>query len=652
MLLSEHIKLVGAFDHRHVFIDPDPDPASSFAERKRLFDLTRSSWADYDTSLISEGGGVWPRTAKSITLSPQAQRALGIEVDRMTPTELVGALLRTPVDLLWNGGIGTYVKAKTETHADAGDKANDAVRVNGSELRCKVVGEGGNLGLTQRGRIEFALGGGRINTDAIDNAGGVNCSDHEVNIKILLDSIIADGDMTEKQRNKLLVEMTEAVAGLVLRDNYTQTLALSLARAQAPGMLDVHDRFIRSLEQAGKLDRALEALPDAEAVGERATAHVGLTQPELAVLLAYSKITLYAALLDSDLPEDPYLSRDLARYFPPPLPDRFPEQMERHHLRREIIATHVTNSMVDRAGTTFGFRMQEDTGAPASDIARAYAVAREVFDMPPFWDDVDALDNRVDAETQLGMLLEARKLVERATRWLLHNRRRPLDIAREVERFAAGARALSDALPDILVDSDREEWDATVPSLVSAGVPSVLAERVASLGALFAALDVVEVAADTGRPVGHVGALHFLLAGRLHLHWLRDRIAELPRANRWEAMARAALRDDLFSLHAELTANVLREGPADADAGVQLDAWMAANAPPVARCLGILGDIRTAGTYDLTTLPVALREVRNLIQSTTSVAGDGTGPRSAAAAAVTQAGGRKRVGARRPRRAT
>jgi glutamate dehydrogenase len=627
MLLSEHIRLVGAFDHRHVFLDPAPDAAATFSERKRLFELPRSSWEDFDASLISEGGGIWPRSAKSITLSPQAQQALGIEAERMTPNELIGALLRAPVDLLWNGGIGTYVKARTESHADVGDKANEAVRIDGRELRCKVVGEGGNLGLTQNGRIEYALAGGRINTDAIDNSGGVDCSDHEVNIKILLDSVVAAGDMTEKQRNELLAEMTEDVSELVLRNNRTQTLALSLARAQAAGMLDVHDRFIRSLEQAGKLDRALERLPDIEAIGERATARLGLTQPELAVLLAYSKITLYAALLDSDLPEDPYLSRELARYFPPALPERYGEQMERHRLRREIIATHVTNNLVDRAGTTFIFRMSEDTGAPASDIARAYAIAREVFEMPRLSDDVEALDNRVEAEVQHRMLLEGRKLGERATRWLLRNRRRPLDIAAEVERFAAGARALSEALPGVLVDSEREEWGAAVASLVAAEVPEPLAERVASLGALFAALDVVEVAGGAGRPVDDVAALHFLLGGRLHLHWLRDRIVQLPRANRWEAMARAALRDDLFSLHAELTADVLAGGQAEGDSDARLDAWIAANSAPVERCAGMLSDIMAGGTYDLTTLPVALRELRNLIQSTTPAASDGAGPR-------------------------
>jgi glutamate dehydrogenase len=635
MLLSEHIKLVGAFDHRHVFVDPDPDPAASFAERRRLFELERSSWDDYDMSLISEGGGVWPRTAKSIPLSLQMKQALDVDADSLTPNELIGALLRAPVNLLWNGGIGTYVKARSETHADAGDKTNDAVRVNGAELRCKVVGEGGNLGLTQRGRIEFALGGGRINTDAIDNVGGVNCSDHEVNIKILLDSVVAAGDMTEKQRNELLAEMTDEVASLVLRDSYTQTQALSLALAQAPGMLDVHDRLIRSLEQAGRLDRSLESLPDAEEIERRATARLGLTQPELAVVLAYSKITLYAALLESDLPEDPYLARELAAYFPSPLPDRFASEMERHHLRREIIATHVTNSLVDRAGTTFVFRIGEDTGASPSDIARAYAIAREVFDMGPFWEDVEALDNVVSADTQLAMLLEARRLVERATRWLLRNRRRPLDIAAEVGRFAPGARALSEALPEILVEAERASWDEHASSLVAAGVLEPLAARVASLAALFSALDVVEVASDTGRPLDDVAVLHFVLGGRLHLHWLRDQIAELPRSNRWEAMARAALRDDLFGLHAELTADVMREGPAEGPVAARLDAWMAANTQPVARCLEILGDIRTAGTYDLTTLPVALREVRNLIQSTASVSGDGGRPPGAVETAQT-----------------
>ncbi|HKH17897.1 MAG TPA: NAD-glutamate dehydrogenase [Solirubrobacteraceae bacterium] len=615
MLLSPHIRLVGAFDHRHVFLDPDPDAAAGCAERRRLFELPRSSWEDYDKSLISEGGGVWPRTAKSIPLSPQVRGALEVEAEQLAPNELIQAMLRAPVDLLWNGGIGTYVKATSETHADVGDKANDAVRVDAAQLRCRVAGEGGNLGFTQRGRIEFALAGGRVNTDAIDNAGGVNCSDHEVNIKILLDSAVADGDLTGKQRNKLLAEMTEAVGERVLRGSYTQTQALSLARAQAPAMLDVHDRVMRSFEQTGRLDRALEALPDAETIAERRTAGQGLAQPELAVILAYSKITLYAALLDSDVPEDAALAAELARYFPAPLPERFGDRLEQHRLRREIIATRVTNDMVDRAGTTFVFRLNEDTGAPPSDIARAYAVARDVFEVRSLWADVEALDLRVAAKTQIGMLLESRRLVERATRWLLRSRHRPLEIAAEVERFAGGVRAVAAALPGVLVPGEREQWEARVRELVADDVPEPLAGRVASLGALYAALDVVEVATATQRSVQDVATLHFLLGGRTYLHWLRDRIAALPRANRWEAMARAALRDDLFSLHAELTADVLRSGAEEADASARLEGWIDENRAAVDRCLEILGEIRTGGTFDLTTLPVALREVRNLIQS-------------------------------------
>jgi glutamate dehydrogenase len=616
MLLSRHIRLIGAFDHRHVFLDPSPDPEASFAERARVFALERSSWAEYDAALISDGGGVWPRTAKSIALSEAAREALGTDAASLTPNELIHAVLCAPVDLLFNGGIGTYVKASDETHADAGDKANDAVRVNGDQLRCRVVGEGGNLGLTQRGRIEFALAGGHVNTDAIDNAGGVNCSDHEVNIKVLLDAIVAEGDLTAKQRNELLVEMTDGVAEGVLADSYRQTQALSLASAQAAGMLHVHDRFMRSLEGPGRLDRAIEFLPDVEALAERATARLGLTQPELAVLLAYSKVMLYDALLGSDLPEDPALDVDLQRYFPPPLPERYARRMRDHRLRREIVATRVANSLVDRAGVTFAFRMQEETGAPAADIARAYAVAREVFDMRPFWEHVEALDNAVEADTQIAMVLEARRLVERGTRWLLRNSRHPIDIAETTARYGPGARTVAGALPEVLVENEREAFGARVADLEQAGVPGETAERVACFDALFAAFDVVEAAEATGHSLEEVAALHFLVGGRLRLHWLRDRIAALPRDNRWQAMARAALRDDLFALHGEMTAEVLRQsGPAAATASDRLAGWLADNAPAVERCLAILSDIDATGTFDLTTLPVALREVRTLITS-------------------------------------
>jgi glutamate dehydrogenase len=371
MLLSEQIKLVAAFNHMHVFLDPDPDPATSFPERKRLFELERSSWGDYNPALISEGGGIYERTAKSITITPQVKQALGIEADELSPAELIRELLKAPVDLLWNGGIGTYVKASAESHVDAGDKANDAVRIDGRDLRCKVVGEGGNLGFTQRGRIEYADAGGRINSDAIDNVAGVNCSDHEVNIKILLGALVADGDLTEKQRNKLLVEMTDAVAERVLYGSYTQTQALSLACEQAASMVDVHQRLIRRLEQLAGLHRDLEFLPSDEVIAERRHSHRGLLAPELAVVMAYCKVLLYGELLKSDLPEDPYLAYDdLKRYFPPPLPERYGPEMRTHRLRREIISTVVANQVVDRAGTTFAFRLMEETGASGAGVRR------------------------------------------------------------------------------------------------------------------------------------------------------------------------------------------------------------------------------------------------------------------------------------------
>jgi glutamate dehydrogenase len=612
MLLSEHIRLVAAFDHRHVFIDPDPDPAASFAERRRLFELPRSSWDDYDADLISAGGGVWRRSAKSVPLSAEARAALGIDAERLAPNDLIRALLRAPVDLLWNGGIGTYVKATDETHGHAGDKANDAVRVDACELRCRVVGEGGNLGLTQRARIEYAAGGGRINTDAIDNSAGVDCSDHEVNIKILLNAAVREGDLTSKQRDELLAGMTQSVAELVLKNNYEQSETLSLAEAQASAMVDVHARFLDRLEASRKLNRELEALPGGDEMAERKREHGGLTRPELAVALAYSKIDLYAELLDSDVPEDPHLSAELDRYFPGPLPDRFGVLMRAHRLRREIIATQVVNNVVHGGGTTFTFRLHEESGAPASEIARAYAAARDIFEMRPQWGEIEALDNRVEAGVQIEMLLAGRRLIERGTRWLLRNRRRPLDIGATVQFFGPGAAVLYDAVPRLLGPSDLEPLTVRAEELEEAGVPPRLALRVATLGTMFATFDVVEVAEEAGLDVEQVAAVHFQLGERLELHWLRDRIVALQRDDRWRALARAALRDDLYGLHRALTAAVLRDAPPGRTPGERVEAWIASN-PASDRCLQTLAEIRVGRVFDNTTLPVAVREVRNLL---------------------------------------
>ena len=637
MLLSRHTRLIGAFNHLHVFLDPDPDPETSYGERARLFELERSSWSDYDESLISEGGGVYSRQAKSIKLSPQVQEALAIEADKLAPNELIQAILKAPVDLLFNGGIGTYVKASTESQGDVGDKANDPLRVDARELRCRVVGEGGNLGLTQRARIEYALSGGpkdgspahhgRINTDAIDNAAGVNTSDHEVNIKILLDGLVADGDMTTKQRNELLHEMTEAVGQQVLDGSYTQTQAISLALVQAPAMVDVHARLIRFLEQNAGLNRKLEFLPSDDAIDERKAAHQGLVAPELAVVMAYIKIHLYRQLLDSDLPEDGFLAHDLERYFPPPLPERYAEQMRRHRLKREIIATVVANQLVDRAGTTFAFRLLEETGALPAVLARAYATAREVLDMRSFWEQVEALDNQVSAQTQLEMLIEGRRLVERATRWLVRANPYQVSVAQTIRRFRPGAELLAGALPDALEGADRKAFDARAAELQDAGVPAELARRAAGMPSMLALFDIVEVTATTERNPADVLEVYFRVGSRLDLNWLRDRIIDLPRANRWQALARASMRDDLFNLYRELTRKVLDAGndldpghPA-VDAQAAIEAWSESNAEALERALGMVAEIRASRIYDNTTLPVALREIRSLLRGTSRTGG-------------------------------
>ncbi len=613
MLLSRHIKLVGAFNHMHIFLDPDPDPESSFEERRRLFGLPRSSWTDYDEDLISEGGGIFARTAKSIPLSEQVREMLDVEEESLTPTELVSAMLKARVDLLWNGGIGTYVKASTETNAEVGDRTNDALRVDGDELRCRVVGEGGNLGFTQMGRIEYALSGGRIYMDAVDNSAGVDCSDHEVNIKILLDAIVEAGDMTEKQRNELLASMTDEVGDLVLRDNYQQTQAISQALALAHPMVDVHARYMHSLEHAGRLDRNLEFLPGDEELGERRSENRGLTAPELAILLSYGKITAYQDILRSDAPEDPYLARELERYFPTPLRDRFREQIHEHRLHRQITATHVTNSLVNRNGPSFVFRLGEETGAEAPDIARAYTAAREIFSLRNLWDGIEALDNKVEARMQSRIMLDARKLVERATRWLLRYRRMPLDIQATIDHFSGGAVELSERIPAILLDGDREAVANTVQRLIDAGVPRDLAERAASLGPMFSALDITDVANHTGESLDTTAAVYFTLGDRLKLHWLRRHIEALPRDNRWRTLARSALRDDIFNQQASLTAEVLRNTPDDQPVHERIEAWVEANQGPAHRTLQVLADINSSGTFDLSTLSVALREIRNLI---------------------------------------
>jgi len=611
MLLSKRIRLVAAFDHRHVFIDPDADAASSWAERKRLFDLPRSSWADYNTMLVSKGGGVWPRSAKSIPVSPETKRALGIEADSLAPNELINAILKAPVDLLYNGGIGTYVKSAHESHADVGDRANDAIRVNGAELRCKVIGEGGNLGCTQLGRIEFALKGGRVYTDAIDNSAGVDTSDHEVNIKILLGLVIGEGELTEKQRNTLLGQMTDQVAALVLRDNYFQTQSLSVAGRIAPQLLDQQQRFIQFLEKGGRLNRALEFLPGDEEIAERRTKKIGLTAPERAVLLAYSKIWLYDEFLDSDLPEDPWIATALGRYFPQTLREAYAGVMGRHPLRREIIATHVVNSMVNRVGSTFVHRLMETTGAKPAEIVRAYLLTREIFGYVPLWQSIEALDNKVADSIQSDMLIEAGRLIVRATSWFLRSRRLAEPMEETIERFRRGADALYDHLLQLLDPQARSQLDVNAVRWAQGGVPQEIALEVASLDTLFAALDIIEIAQAAKRPVAVVAGVYFQLSAKLGLAWLRDRIGKLPSDSHWQTLAKGSMRDDLAGLQRTLAGNVLANGPDD-DAGSLVAAWESRSREPMERAARLLGELRAASAPDLAMLSVGLRELRNL----------------------------------------
>lgn len=616
MLRSEHTKLVAAFDHRNLFFDPDPDPAVSFAERQRLFDLPRSSWADYDQSLISPGGAIYDRSAKSITPTPEICSVLGIDEGSFTPDQLIGAILRAPVDLFWNGGIGTYVKSKHESHADVGDKANDNIRVNATELGAKVVGEGGNLGMTQLGRIEFASLGGRLYTDAIDNAGGVDCSDHEVNIKILLDQVVADGDLTAKQRNELLEQMTDEVGHLVLRNNYDQTQVLSTERLEAASMVDVHARYLASMEAQGLLDRQLERLPDGEALADRRLAGQGLTAPELAVLIAYTKNTLQAQLLDSRVPDDAFFLPALSNYFPEPLRERFAAQIPAHRLRREIIANQIANRVVNRAGTSMVYRLGQETSAPPHEIAAAHMAAWEIFELDSVTSAVNRLDNVLPAEQQLAIHLSARQLAERATRLLVRSRPYPFNAADAVADLASAVHETNASLTEQLVGTDKASFDERIRSYISAGIPEDLAIRVAGLGPSLAALDIVVVASDADEPVSGVAGVHFNVAEFLDLTWLRERILALPRDSQWETLARLTLRGDLYEDHRALTARVVAMGETHLMARERVEHWMAKNPGPVEYYRRTMSDIKATAIGDLTTLLVASREVRSLISRT------------------------------------
>jgi glutamate dehydrogenase len=615
MLLSKHIRLVAAFDHRHIFLDPDPDAAASFRERERLFKLPRSSWDDYSRKLISRGGGVWPRSAKSVPLSKEARILLGLDADAATPVDVMRAILRMRVDLLWNGGIGTYVKAYEESHAEVRDRANDSIRADGREIRARVIGEGGNLGCTQKGRVEYAQAGGpdqkggRVNTDFIDNSAGVNTSDVEVNIKILLTDVARRGRLTTAARNKLLASMTNEVGDIVLHNNYLQSQALSVLEQRAPERLSEYQSLIRALERSGHLNRTIEYLPTDDEISERRKQRLGLTRPELAVVLAYSKIWLSNHLLESDLPDDPYFASEVQRYFPTPMRKRYSRDIPRHRLRREIVTTQTTNSLVNRMGPVFVTRAQEETGADPAAIARAYSIAREVFTMRALWFDIEALDNKVPASVQYGMFYRAARLLRHTSYWLLRERGKNLHIENTVRELKPGVEQLAGGIDAVLSGAARAQHDSAYAELVGSGVPEKLARWVARLAVLEPALDIVALARTERVAVTDVARVYFEIGVALGLDWLHSEIDRLTVDGSWQATARTGLRDAAMRAHRELTLQVLRTRSVEKSGRV---ARWSADRDDLASWKRTLAEMRAVGTADFATLTVGVDAVRKL----------------------------------------
>ena len=604
MLLSDKLRLIAAFDHRHVFIDPSPDPAVSFAERRRLFELPRSSWDDYDRRLISAGGGVFARSLKSVAVSAEAAAALGITPGDLTPQDLVAAILRAPVDLFWNGGIGTFVKATAETHRDAQDRSNDGIRADGRELRCKVVGEGGNLGFTQRGRVEFAMAGGRINTDFIDNSAGVDCSDHEVNIKILLGDIVAAGDLTLKQRDQLLAEMTDEVGELVLRDNILQNIALSVAERRGVQRLDAQIGLMRRLETEGRLVRSLEQLPSDLELAERRKQGRGLTRPEIAVLLAYAKLSLFQELLDSDVPDDPHFADDLLKYFPRPLRRRFPDQIARHRLRREIIATWTANSMINRGLETFVADLAGETGASAAEIARAYVVSRDALDLLPLWGIAEALPRGDAQDPQPALLDDLARVTQEATRWFLMRPSRPIDLPGLVARYRPAIATVVAHLPEILPEAWRDRYAAAVGAWRNAGLDDAMAQRVAALPLMVPTCEITATASRTGTDVVDAARAWFAVSIAVEADRIAEDIAQVPARGPWDHLALASLRDDLAIQLTRLGAEAIALGGATR--------WLDARKDELARFRRVIDEIHSGERPDLAALTVAVRSLGRL----------------------------------------
>ncbi|MDX1727387.1 MAG: NAD-glutamate dehydrogenase [Pseudoalteromonas tetraodonis] len=610
MLLSKHIRLQVAFNHLHIFVDPNPDAATSYPERERLFNLPRSSWEDYNKELISSGGGVFSRAAKSITLSPEMKKMLGTKKASMTPNELIKASLMMEFDLLWNGGIGTYIKHSKETDADVGDRANDALRINGKDLGAKVFGEGGNLGATQLGRIEFAAKGGRVNTDFIDNVGGVACSDNEVNIKILLNGLVAEGDLTRKQRDELLYSMTDEVSELVLKDCYRQTHTLSITQSKGTSTLKEKIRFIHALEKEGKLDRAIEFIPTDEELAERAAAGRDLTRPELSVLVSYAKMVLKESLVTDEITENPYYRQLLVKSFPRPLREKFNDAMNNHPLRKEIIATKLANNIVNDMGLNFMVRMNEETGANEAEIALCYSIASEIFQMRETWLSISDLDNKIPSSVQTEMLYQLRRTVRRATRWFLRHRMKAQTIEQSIEAFAPTFADLSENLTKYIVKAESDRIESAREELTQSGVPVEIAQRIVSLSSLFSVMDLTQIAQNSNRKIDMVSHTYFKLGAQMGLHWFLDQITNQPVSNHWQALARASYREELDWQQRTLSEVVLNSFEGDSsDVDGQIEQWMDSQDLLLQRWKQMLTEFKTSQSHDFAKFSVALREL-------------------------------------------
>jgi glutamate dehydrogenase len=614
LLMSPHLKLVAAFNHMHIFIDPDPDPASSYEERKRLFDLPRSSWEDYNAELISKGGGIFLRSAKSIPLSAEMQALLDVEDEKMVPNDLLRALLKAPIDMIWNGGIGTYIKAEEENNVDVGDRANDYIRVNGKELRARVFCEGGNLGATQLGRIEFELIGGKINTDFIDNSAGVDCSDHEVNIKILMNDVVSKGDLTEKQRNELLARMTEEVGALVLQNNYHQNEALSLAAYSSARYIEVYRRYMAALEEYGKLNRELEFLPTNKTIIDRKSEGIGLTKPELAVLLAYAKIVTEEELRTTELMNDPYVKSYAMNAFPTPLRKTYAKEIKAHRLYPEIAATQISNRMVSDMGITFVYTMFDETGANLDHIVRAYVASHSIFHMEELYADIESLDYKVDAKIQYEMMIDIVRLVRRSTRWFLRNRRDTILINPTIKLFSQPAELLYKSLPKLLTGSDKAHYENRCEYYMDAGVPAEIAYKIASTDAIFHALNIVDACLKNKVDFLRVAQTYFAVVDRLDLLWFRNLIDTYPNDTHWMILAKSAYKGDLDWIQRELTLSVFVM-EASNTGKTSLNDWVELHKSTIERWEALVTRLKGVESREFAMLSVAIRELSDITRA-------------------------------------